>query len=75
MLLEWNPETRREEWRLIENPTIGDIRRLRNKGAIILRQVIHKYGHEIHKDWVTDNGRSVVSSIEYKPCTCCKHCR
>lgn len=65
MLLEWNPETKREEWRVIENPTIGDIHSLRNKGAIILRQIVHKHGREIHKDWVADNGYVVVSRIDF----------
>lgn len=72
MLLEWNPETKKEEWRLIENPTIGDIRSLRNKGAIILRQIVKRYGREVHKDWVSDNGRVVVSRIDFLPC--CTNC-
>lgn len=65
MLLEWNPETRREEWRIIENPTIGDIRSLRNKGAIILRQVVTRHGNEIHKEWTADNGRVAVIRIDF----------
>lgn len=54
-----------EEWRIIDNPSIGDIRSLRRKGAIILRQVIHNYGLEIHKDWVSDYGAVVVSRIDF----------
>lgn len=65
MLLEWNPETKREEWRVIHNPTIGDIHSLRNRGAVILRQVIHRYGSEIHKDWLTENDHIVVSRIDF----------
>ena len=65
MLLEWNPELKKEEWRIIHNPTIGDIYNLRNRGAIILRQVVRRYGKEIHKDWVTDAGQLVVSRIDF----------
>lgn len=53
------------EWRIIHDPTIGDIRSLRRKGAIILHQIREKHGNEIHKMWVTDEGLAAVHSTEY----------
>lgn len=70
MLLEKNPTTGREEYRIINNPTIGDIYSLRQKGAIILRQIVQRYGNEVHKTWVTDAGIPVVVSIDFLPCRC-----
>lgn len=64
-ILEWNPLNNKEEWRFINNPTIGDIRNLRRKGAIIMRQIIHRYGNEVHKDWVVDSGAIVTSRIDF----------
>jgi hypothetical protein len=64
-ILEWNPLSNKEEWRIINNPTIGDIHSLRNKGAIIMRQIIRRYGNEIHKDWVVDSGTIVTSRIDF----------
>jgi hypothetical protein len=64
-ILEWNPLSNKEEWRIINNPTIGDIHSLRNKGAIIMRQIIRRYGNEIHKDWVVDSGAIVTSRIDF----------
>ncbi len=64
-ILEWNPTSNKEEWRIIDNPTIGDIHSLRKKGAIIMRQIVRRLGNEIHKDWVTDNNKIVISRIDF----------
>ena len=52
-------------WKIINNPTIGDIHSLRQKGAIIMRQIIERHGNEIHKYWVTDSGRALTHTTEY----------
>jgi hypothetical protein len=71
-ILEWNKKTNKEEWRIINNPTIGDIRNLRQKGAIIMRQIIERNRNEINKYWITDSGRVVVQTTEYLcSCRCC----
>lgn len=67
-ILEKNQRTGKEEWRIINNPTIGDIHNLRQRGAIIMRQVVERFGNEIHKTWVTDSGIAVVHSTEYLSC-------
>lgn len=67
-IFEWNHLTKKEEWRFINNPTIGDIYCLRQKGAIIMRQIIERHGNEIHKYWVTDSGRVIVHRTDYLPC-------
>jgi len=72
-ILEWNQKTNKEEWRIIDNPTIGDIYSLRQKGAIIMRQIIERHGNEIHKYWVTDSGKIVVHRTDYLPCNCKGH--
>jgi len=64
-ILEKNQETGKEEWRIINNPTIGDIHSLRQRGAIIMRQVVERYGNEVHKYWVTDSGRVVTHRTDY----------
>jgi len=64
-ILERNQETGKEEWRFIHNPTIGDIHNLRQRGAIILRQLVERFGNEVHKKWVTDSGVVVVHSTDY----------
>ncbi len=64
-ILERNQETGREEWRIINNPTIGDIHNLRQRGAIIMRQVVERFGNEVHKKWVTDSGAVVTHSTDY----------
>lgn len=64
-ILERNQETGKEEWRFINNPTIGDIYSLRQRGAIIMRQLVERCGNEIHKRWVTDSGRVVVHRTDY----------
>ncbi len=69
-ILELDPKTNKEVWRIINNPTIGDIRSLRQKGALIMRQVIERHGNEIHKYWVTDSGRVVIHRTDYLPCKC-----
>lgn len=64
-ILERNQETGKEEWRIIDNPTIGDIYNLRQRGAIIMRQLVERCGNEIHKRWVTDSGRVIVHRTDY----------
>jgi len=64
-ILERNQDTGKEEWRIIDNPTIGDIYNLRQRGAIIMRQLVERCGNEIHKRWVTDSGRVVVHRTDY----------
>jgi hypothetical protein len=64
-VLERNQETGKEEWRFYHNPTIGDIRRLRQRGAIVMRQLVERYGNEVHKRWVTDSGVVVVHRTDY----------
>lgn len=65
------------EWVIINDPTIGDIYRLRQRGAIIMRLVVHRYGNEIHSDWTTESGRVVTSRIDFLPrtCTCTCACK
>jgi len=64
-ILERNQETGKEEWRIINNPTIGDIYNLRQRGAIIMRQLVERCGNEVHKKWVTDSGVVVVHRTDY----------
>ncbi len=65
-LLVVNPETNQKEWKLFHNPTIGDLYLLRNKGAIIMRQTISKYGNGTIKFWITDMGTIVIERIDFK---------
>lgn len=48
------------DYRLIENPTIGDVRRARSKGAIIIKRVVERIGDVICGAWVTDTGTKIV---------------
>lgn len=47
-------------FRYVENPTIGDIRYARERGAFLLRRVVERKGNTIYGAWVTDEGRKVV---------------
>lgn len=67
-ILEKNQENGKEEWRFYHNPTIGDIHSLRQRGAIIMRQLVERFGNEVHKRWVTDSGTVVVHSTDYLTC-------
>lgn len=67
-ILEKNQATGKEYWRFYNNPTIGDIRNLRQRGAIIMRQIVERHGNEVHKRWVTDAGMVVVHSTDYLTC-------
>jgi hypothetical protein len=51
-------------WVIYENITIGDAYRLRNCGAVIMRQLVHCTGKQIHKQWVTDSGMVVMERID-----------
>lgn len=64
-VLELDPKTNRETYRIINDPTIGEIRSLRRRGAIILHQTSIRYGNIIHKVWRADNGRPVVCTTIY----------
>jgi hypothetical protein len=64
-LLEIDQATNKEYWRIIRDPTIGDIRRLRQRGAIIMRQIVERHGNEVTKTWVVDSGLPVVCSVHY----------
>lgn len=63
-ILETN-EKGQEVWRIISNPTIGDLQSLRNKGAIIMRQVVERHGNQVDRTWITDAGLPVVTSTEF----------
>ena len=45
---------------LYRNPSIGEVRSLRGKGAIVLRRVVQRIGNTVHGAWVTDEGRHVI---------------
>ena len=65
-IFEVNPDTGKEEYRIIFDPTIGDIRRLRSRGAIIFHEVIKRVGNTIYKKWITDDGIAIIESTEIK---------
>ena len=48
------------EWRIVNDPTIGDIRSGRRKGALVLRRVVERKGGRIYGAWVTDWGQAIV---------------
>jgi hypothetical protein len=54
-----------EEWRIYNNPTIGEMRSLREKGGIGMFQVVERHGNQIDKTWVSDSGMPVVVSTEF----------
>lgn len=62
---EVNPETKKEEWRIIRNPTIGDVRSLREKGACIMHLVVERHGNQVDKIWYTTSGLQVTHSTEF----------
>jgi hypothetical protein len=64
-VLEFNPQSKKEEWRIISNPTIGDVRSLRNKGAIILHLIVERHGNQVDRTWVTDAGKPVVVRTDF----------
>lgn len=49
---------------IYENPTIGDIAKLRREGAIIMYQTVRCTGKQIYKQWVTDDGMVVTERID-----------
>lgn len=63
-VLETN-EKGQQEWRIISNPTIGDIHNLRNRGAIIMRQLVERHGNQVDRTWITESGMPVVTSTEF----------
>lgn len=56
-----------EEWRLYHNPTIGEVRSLREKGAIIMRKLSHRVGNQVDSVWISDNGREIVVRTDFLP--------
>lgn len=48
------------EWGFVDNPTIGEVRLGREKGALVLRRVVERKGNRLYGAWVTDGGRAVV---------------
>jgi len=54
-----------EELRLYSNPTIGEIRSLRNKGAIILFQIMERFGNQVDRTWITGSGVPVCVHTTY----------
>lgn len=61
-------EKGQEEWRIYKDPTIGDIQSLRQRGAIIMRQLVERHGNQVDHTWVTDSGREVVVRTDFLPC-------
>jgi len=47
-------------FRFINDPTIGDIRHGRERGAFLLRRVVERRGNRLYGAWFTDEGRAVV---------------
>ena len=67
-ILEFNPETKKDEYRIINNPSIGDVRSLRNRGAIIMYLLIERHGRQVDRTWVTEAGRPIVVRTDFLPC-------
>jgi len=53
------------EWRTYDKPTIGELRSLRNKGAIVLHLFIERHGNQIDRTWVSDTGTPVIISTRF----------
>jgi hypothetical protein len=53
------------EWRTYDKPTIGELRSLRNKGAIVLHLVTERHGNQIDRTWVSDAGHPVIVSTRF----------
>ena len=58
-------ELNQEEWRIASHPTIGDLRLLRQRGAVILHRITQRFGNEIRKTWITDTGIPVVVTSDF----------
>lgn len=54
-----------EEWRIYSNPTIGEMRSLRQKGAIGMKRITERHGNQIDHTWVSDCGTPVVIHTEF----------
>ena len=60
MLVYHTPDHHGGSYRIVRDPSIGDVRSGREKGAIVLRRVIECRHGRLYGAWLTDDNKEVV---------------